>query len=374
MNCNIFLYGFISCVISFFSHINADSSIAVAGLPVSDGYFMLPSQFISVPSRAGSFYSKDLPGITTQVLLGDQLRVVEADIEHELGAWAKVELLNQAWFNKGCWQPVTCFVSQDSCLKRSSTWVSNAVVVSMLAPVYAKMSLDTVQLGRLSMGVRVKAKSSKVHGWTEVTLANGISGWMDAGDVITDDVLARWEVPTKRSRVVRAAQKFLGTPYRWGAASGFDPAETNLTGVDCSGLVYLAYKSIGLNVPRNSHDQFLASAPIKFGKDLQPGDLVFTARIDTEKKTVRVFHVLMVAGPDLLIESAGEGVSSAKELTPEMKPGVRAIKAQDNQGIKVSLQELWSGQMTPAGYLIFFGTYLGDESVRNQLIKGLLVE
>lgn len=46
------------------------------------------------------------------------------------------------------------------------------------------------------------------------------------------------------SAIVSGAKAYLGVPYKWGGTSG--------SGVDCSGLVYLAHRAAGINVDRTS--------------------------------------------------------------------------------------------------------------------------
>src|ERR671936_396640 len=69
-------------------------------------------------------------------------------------------------------------------------------------------------------------------------------------------------------RVVSYARHQVGVAYSYGGSS---PA----TGFDCSGLVYAAYRSIGLKVPRSSWDQLRAGRAVGFAR-LRPGDLLFT--------------------------------------------------------------------------------------------------
>jgi cell wall-associated NlpC family hydrolase len=69
-------------------------------------------------------------------------------------------------------------------------------------------------------------------------------------------------------RVLAYARHQVGVAYRWGGTSP-------QTGFDCSGLVYAAYRSIGLKLPRSSWDQRRVGRPIRFAR-LRPGDLVFT--------------------------------------------------------------------------------------------------
>jgi cell wall-associated NlpC family hydrolase len=60
----------------------------------------------------------------------------------------------------------------------------------------------------------------------------------------------------------------VGIAYHWGGTSP-------QTGFDCSGLVYAAYRSIGLKLPRSSWDQLRVGRAVGFAR-LRPGDLLFT--------------------------------------------------------------------------------------------------
>lgn len=68
------------------------------------------------------------------------------------------------------------------------------------------------------------------------------------------------------SRVVALVRSELGVPYRYG---GITPR-----GFDCSGLVYYAFRKVGIDVPRTSNAQHADSVRVSLA-DLQPGDLVF---------------------------------------------------------------------------------------------------
>src|SRR6476661_6886009 len=76
------------------------------------------------------------------------------------------------------------------------------------------------------------------------------------------------EPATPADKVVAFAKHQLGVPYSWGGTS-------RRTGFDCSGLVYAAYRSIGIKIPRSTWGQIDVGLRVRFAR-LQPGDLVFT--------------------------------------------------------------------------------------------------
>ena len=63
--------------------------------------------------------------------------------------------------------------------------------------------------------------------------------------------------------ILSAAAAYLGVPYVWGGTSG--------SGVDCSGLVYLAHQACGIPITRNSYSQGSGGQAVS---DPQPGDVV----------------------------------------------------------------------------------------------------
>lgn len=87
----------------------------------------------------------------------------------------------------------------------------------------------------------------------------------------------------KIQKVVTAARSYIGTPYKYGG--------TTRSGMDCSGLLLNAFKSIQLTLPRTSEAQSKVGIQIKKMSDLQPGDLVFFA---TGKKKRKITHVGLV--------------------------------------------------------------------------------
>jgi len=111
--------------------------------------------------------------------------------------------------------------------------------------------------------------------------------------------------PETRQCVVREAGRFLGTPYLWGGLSGPDvKGASTRTGVDCSGLVHLAYRFCGYEVPRDARDQKKKARSVS-AANLVPGDLVFVA--DAENPEV-AHHVSIYAGGEDMIEAPSTGL------------------------------------------------------------------
>lgn len=67
-------------------------------------------------------------------------------------------------------------------------------------------------------------------------------------------------------QVLKTAHEWLGTPYRYGG--------TTRDGVDCSAFVKNVFKQNGIELPRNSQEQFRSGIGIPLAQ-LKPGDLVF---------------------------------------------------------------------------------------------------
>ena len=74
--------------------------------------------------------------------------------------------------------------------------------------------------------------------------------------------------------VVSIAAQYLGIPYTWAGAS---PE----TGFDCSGLVQYVFAQLGVSLPHNTVAQWNSPNAVSVPRNqLQPGDLVFFAKLD----------------------------------------------------------------------------------------------
>jgi hypothetical protein len=88
--------------------------------------------------------------------------------------------------------------------------------------------------------------------------------------------------------VVAMAKRMLGKPYVWGGES------LKEGGFDCSGLIYWAYKKLGVSLPRTAAEQLAFGKSISF-KQLRPGDLV-GAR-DGHHIVMYIGHGKVIAAP-----------------------------------------------------------------------------
>ncbi|MDE3007874.1 MAG: C40 family peptidase [Acidobacteriota bacterium] len=98
--------------------------------------------------------------------------------------------------------------------------------------------------------------------------------------------------PDSRANIaIRAALSFIGVPYQWGGASR--------SGVDCSGLIMLAYEAAGISLSHYSGAQYQETMRVPL-VDIQPGDLLFYGYNGDE-------HVAMYVGHGDMIEAEMTG-------------------------------------------------------------------
>ena len=153
-----------------------------------------------------------------------------------------------------------------------------------------------------------------------------------------------------REKIIDYAASFLGSPYVWGGCSEYKAEADYLTGVDCSGLIYLCYRNSNIEVPRDAHDQFYFTNEIA-PKDMQLGDLVFfgVERQLNNKIEIRINHVLMYAGKGFFIEAfAGNpSCSDINDLSQEEKTLACVRKISLEERLEKSLNRLRNGDFLP---------------------------
>ncbi|OCT15772.1 hypothetical protein A8709_09060 [Paenibacillus pectinilyticus] len=100
-----------------------------------------------------------------------------------------------------------------------------------------------------------------------------------------------------KAELILTAQKYLGTPYEFGAKYG----QTKT--MDCSSFTKTVFAAYGMTLPRVSRDQAKEGTFVS-KSNLQVGDLVFFTTPDSGKN---IGHVGIYVGDGMMIHTYGEG-------------------------------------------------------------------
>jgi gamma-D-glutamyl-L-lysine dipeptidyl-peptidase len=122
-----------------------------------------------------------------------------------------------------------------------------------VAAVRAEPSDDAERVTELLRGEPVAVEGLR-EGWARIQTAYDYFGWV-----------REEELGGSGGDAVEQARRYLGTPYLWGGMTE--------RGIDCSGLVHMAYRWIGRLVPRDADQQEAAGAPVA-EDHLRHGDLI----------------------------------------------------------------------------------------------------
>lgn len=231
----------------------------------------------------------------TQVLLWDAVEVLTTR-----GEWSQVIVAEQYRTERGYpgWMRTEALAMKPSGTTR--LWVAASYPRVSLR---ARPDTEAEALMDVFMGTRLPVLSGasaledavteddKGEPWVPVALPTGERAWVRARQV----QIEREPTLDQAEQIVEKARRLDKTPYLWGGMSR--------SGIDCSGLIYVAYRMNGVTLPRDADQQYLVGDVVA-PEDLLPGDLVFFG------DPGEITHVGIYAGDGhFLHASSGSGVT-----------------------------------------------------------------
>lgn len=204
--------------------------------------------------------------------------------------------------------PARCLIPGEEGARVWEALPKRIILHKNFADVMTYPKVQSWPITTLPLGAVVAPTGEPENGWQPVALPNGSPGYVRLS--LLDPYYEKpVDLPETqlRQRLVDTALLYARTPYRWGGKTPL--------GIDCSGLVSMAYLLNGIAIYRDAHiREDFPIRPID-PKDRKPGDLLFFPG-----------HVAMYMGHGRYIHSTGQAgsdgvvINSLDPNAPDYRP------------------------------------------------------
>lgn len=162
------------------------------------------------------------------------------------------------------------WISMSSFVERQDPYLSQGKVTQKSAHLYRQAESKEL-LMTLPYGSKLNILERIDNRWLKVQLPCGKEAFIQRGDLSKEPKGLIW-----------FSKQFLGLPYIWGGRSSF--------GYDCSGFVQMLYKWKGIQLPRDSWQQFQDKrGQVVEINQLETGDLIFWGKSENKIQHVGMY-------------------------------------------------------------------------------------
>ncbi|MBE2231050.1 MAG: C40 family peptidase [Chitinophagaceae bacterium] len=220
--------------------------------------------FVQVPAAAVRRKPRHQKEMVNQLLFGEAVQILKIKAD----GWVKVSSLHDEYTG---WITANMLTEAS---REETAEESVFVTAGLLSLLTAGARQLHVPIGSSLPGFKEgKAKLGKEEFFVEGPVYNCREQQPD--HVLVDKLVRPW----------------LNAPYLWGGRTPL--------GVDCSGLVQVVFRQLGVRLPRDAWQQAQEGQAVRKLQDSQPGDLVF---FDDREEIV---HVGILLNPETVVHASG---------------------------------------------------------------------
>lgn len=227
--------------------------------------------------------------LVTQALLGTPINILK-----KKGGWYYIQTPDKyiGWVDDDGIHPMT----QDE-LK---TWENSDKIIytELFGVSYSKKDQSSIPVSDVVYG-NIFSLQEKSDDFYMIKYPDGRSAYLPADKVKGfHDWLSSLKI--NKENIIKTSMLLMGVPYLWGG--------TSVKGVDCSGFTKTVYFLNGIMLPRDASQQVHVGEIVDTEngfESLQPGDLLFFGRKETDSTSERITHVGIYIGENEFIHSSG---------------------------------------------------------------------